>query len=184
MQRHGSWFFEGYEAETRTLPNGKEKRVLVYRGAWYGLGLEKKQYRLCKLAFLGLCLVLTGTYLLISFFPTAGGMTPPVGVPCLLALVPLMFMWIGLVNLLLSKEKWETRVHYAGYRRLRLWTYIFLPLMAVTAAAEIIFILRADAAGAEIPYLLGTLVCLLCGVGILLLQHRFPVTVVGNPDVR
>ena len=184
MAKRGSWFFEGYESETMTGPNGKEKHVLVYRGAWYGLGLETGKYRLCKLAFLCLVLVLTAAYLLISFFPSAGGMTRWVGAPCLLALVPLMFMWIGFVNFLAARDKWEARVHYAGYRRLGRWTYVFLLPMAVTAVAEIVFMIRTGPAAAEIPYLLGVLVCLACAVGICLLQRRFPVTVVQGPDIK
>lgn len=184
MAKRGSWFFEGYESEVQTGPNGKEKNVLVYRGAWYGLGLEKRAYRLCKLAFLGLMLVLTGVYLVISLFPSAGGMTRWVGAPGLLALVPLMFMWIGLVNFLAAKAKWEARVHYAGYRRLGRWTYVFLLPMAVSAVAEIVFMIREGPAGPEVPYLVGVLACLACAVGICLLQRRFPVTVVQGPDIR
>ncbi len=184
MARRGSWFFEGYEAELRPGRNGKEKRVLVYRGEWYGLGMEPKKYRRFKLAVLGLMLALTAIYFIISFFPAAGGMTTWVGAPCLLALVPLMFMWIGLVNLLTAKEKWELRVLYAGYRRLKRWSIVLLVLMAVTLAAEAVFMIRTGPAGPETPYFLGALACLLCGAGIFLLQRRHPATVVQGPDAR
>ena len=62
-RQRGSWYFEGYQSEIQLDDKGREKRVLVYRGEWYGLGLEPTAYRRCKLTFLGLTVLLTALYL-------------------------------------------------------------------------------------------------------------------------
>ena len=112
-------------------------------------------------------------------------MTSWVGAPCLLVLVPLIFLWIGLVNFLPAKEKWELRVFYAGYRRMYRWTIVTMVLLVVTAAAELVFLVSAAQAPlAELPYLLGLAACLLCAAGILLLVRRHPAEVVQGPEVR
>lgn len=184
-RQRGSWYFEGYQSEIQLDDKGREKRVLVYRGEWYGLGLEPTAYRRCKLTFLGLTVLLTALYLLINFFPSEGGMTSWVGAPCLLVLVPLIFLWIGLVNFLPAKEKWELRVFYAGYRRMYRWTIVTMVLLVVTAAAELVFLVSAAQAPlAELPYLLGLAACLLCAAGILLLVRLHPAEVVQGPEVR
>lgn len=183
MAKRGSWYFEGYQPELKLDERGRERQVLVYRGAWYGLGLEPQAYRRCKLVCLGLSALLSAAYLLISFFPGRGGMTPWVGGPCLLALVPLMFLWIGLVNFLPAKEQWELRVLYAGYRRLGRWSAVFLTMMVITLIAEIIYMARTGPAG-EWLYLLGTLVCAVCAGGLVLIWLNRPARVVRGPDVR
>lgn len=185
MGKHGSWYFEGYQAETKLNERGREKRVLVYRGEWYGLGLESGAYRRYKLALLGLTVLLSILYLLINFFPAAGGMTPWVGAPCLLALVPLIFLWIGLINFLAARENWELRVLYAGYRRVKRWTLAAVVLLAVTLAAELVYIIyNPGSALQELPYLLGVAACLLCGAAVLLLIRRNPARVVEGPEIR
>lgn len=182
---HGSWYFEGYESERQTDAGGRERNVLVYRGAWYGLGLDGPAYRRVKALFAALAAVMTAAYLLVSFFPSPGGMMPLVGGIGLLALVPMIFLWIGLVNFLASKPAWPVRVHYAGYRRMARWLPAQIVLLAVPAAAEVVYIFRAAGnAGRELPYLLGWLVSIGCAAAMVLLQRRYPVTVVRNPDVR
>ena len=100
MAKRGSWYFEGYQSEEVLDRSGRTRQRLVYRGEWYGLGLKPAALRRCKLLCLALAAVCTVVYFLINLFPGQGGMTPWVGGPCLLALVPLIFLWIGLVNFL------------------------------------------------------------------------------------
>ena len=184
MAKCGSRFFDGYEAEVQLDRKGRERRVLVYRGAWYGLGLEKDAYRSGKLVCAGLTALMTAAYLLINFFPAEGGMTPWVGAPCLLALVSLIFLWIGVVNFLLAREKWELRVLYAGYQRVRFWTVVFLVLMALTGLAEGVYLLTHGATAGELFYLLGVLLCIGSAIGLLEWQRRHPAVVVQGPDIR
>lgn len=185
MAKRGSWYFEGYESEPVLDDRGGSKNVLVYRGAWYGLGLEPGALLRYKLVCAALAVVMTAAFLLVSFFPVVGGMTPWVGGVCLLGLVPLAFSWIGLVNFLLAREEWELRVFYAGWRRLKRWNIAFLALMAFSLGAELVFMARYPAlAGGEVPYLLGLIVCAACPGLVLGLQLRRPAKVVRGPDVR
>lgn len=184
MARRGSWFFEGYEAELRTDAKGREKKVLVYRGEWYGLDMEPGAQRRCKAAVAVLTAVMTAVYLLVSFFPTPGGMSRWVGVPLLLALVPLMFLWIGLFNFLFAREKWEIRVYYAGYRRIKRSLPAMMAILAFSAVGEIVYMIRSAAFGAELLYLLGLCLCLLCAGGLLAIQRRCPAVIVQGPEVK
>lgn len=185
MAKRGSWYFEGYQSETKLDAAGREKQVLVYRGEWYGLGLTAERCRRYKLLCALLSVVMTGSLLLINFFPGAGGMTPWVGGPCLLALVPLIFFWIGLVNFLVSKPEWELRVLYGGYRRVERWGLAFLVLMGLTLAAELVFVIRGGSPlRGELFYLLGAVLCAACAGAILWLCRRHPASVVRGPDIR
>lgn len=185
MAKRGSWYFEGYESEPVLDEKGRSRNVLVYRGEWYGLGLERAACRRYKLICLALAAALTALYLLVSFFPAGGGMTAWVGGVCLLALVPLVFLWIGLINFLIAGEEWELRVFYAGWRRLLRWNGAFLALMVFTLGAEVVYMVRhAAGAGAEVPYLLGLLACTACSAGLLWLQRRKGAGVVRGPEAR
>lgn len=185
MAKRGSWFFEGYQSEEVLDRNGRTRQKLVYRGEWYGLGLEPAAFLRCKLICLALSVAYTVVYFLINLFPAQGGMTPWVGAPCLLGLVPLIFLWIGLINFLPSRLEWELRVLYAGYRRLKRWNLVFLILMAITLAAETVYLVQNPAqAGAELLYFLGVIVCVALSAGLLILQRKCPAVVVRGPDVR
>ena len=185
MAKRGSWYFEGYQSEEVLDRNGRTRQKLVYRGEWYGLGLEPAAFLRCKLICLVLGLVCTVVYFLINLFPAQGGMTPWVGGPCLLGLVPLIFLWMGLINFLPSRLEWELRGLYAGYRRLKRWNLVFLVLMAITLVAEIVYLVRnPEQAGAELLYVLGVIICVVLSAGLLILQRRWPAMVVRGPDVR
>ena len=184
MSKQGSWFFDGYESESVPGPNGRLRRTLVYRGAWYGLSLSGGAARRHKLRCVSLLLAATILFLLICFFPSAGGMTPWVGATCLFGLVPLMFLWIGAVNYLTAGSEWELRVFYAGYRRLFRWNVAFLAVMGLTLTAEAVYlVLHPAQAVGELPYLFGVAACTACSGGLFLLQRRHPAQVVRGPEV-
>jgi hypothetical protein len=184
--RPGAWFFDGYKAvmEPRKDGNGMH-RVLVYKGEWYGLKLDRGACRRIKLLFLALSIALSASYLLISFFPSTGGMSRYVGIPCLLTLVPLIFFWIGMINFLPAGEKWELRVYYAGYRRVKRAAYVILCLMSATFVSECVYLfMNADGWSGELLYLAGAAACLACVAAILLLQKRAPAVVVQGPVIE
>ena len=183
MAKRGSWYFEGYQAETKLEENGKEKRVLVYRGEWYGLGPERRKLLRAKLICLALAAGSTAGVLLLNFFPAQGGRTPWVGGPCLLALVPLMFLWIGLANFLAAGAQWALRTYYAGYRRMRRWTIVLLAATALTAAAQAVYAAGHPWSAAEAFYLLGAVLTAGCTGVMLWFQIRHPATVVRGPEI-
>ena len=186
MARRGSWFFEGYETVIQTDAKGREKKILVYRGEWYGLGLDRAGLSRVKAAMAALTLVLTAMFLLLSFRPTTGGMERWVGLPLLLTLIPLIFLWIGMVNFLLAKDKWEIRTYYAGYRRLGRCILPAAILLAVSTVADVVYAVRGGSLAimAESTYLAELLVCLLCLWGLWTIRSRYPAQVVEGPDVQ
>ena len=184
MARRGSWFFEGYETVIQTDAKGREKKVLVYRGEWYGLEISPAGLSRVKAAMAALSLVLTALFLLLSFRPSPGGMEPWVGAPLLLTLVPLIFLWIGLVNFLVAKPYWEIRTYYAGYRRLGRSALGATVILAVATVAELVFIVTTGrlVVLTESTYLGGLLVCLLCALAIWNIKQRYPAVVIKGPD--
>ncbi len=142
MAGKGSWFFEGYKGTYETDEDGnKGKRKLVYVGEYYGFRGGREELALMKKVCAGLTLLSLLAFFYAQFFPSTGGMIHWLAIPSLLALVPVIFMIMGLINFLPSKDKWEIRVYYSGYRRLLRWSYIYLVLDAIWLEMEIIFII-------------------------------------------
>lgn len=106
----GHWIFDGYESASVPGKNGKIKKVLIYKGEKYGLDLTITKKRQLKLSFLSLGLLYTALLLLLSFFPSAGGMDRLVGLCLILCLVPLIFLWLGLINYIIAGPLWEQAV--------------------------------------------------------------------------
>lgn len=183
MAKKGSWFFEGYQAHYEVDETGRKKKVLTYTGEKYGIsGANLKQVRLLTA---GAVLLLTAALLLIQFFPGLGGMLPWIGAPCLWALVPLIFLYIGLFNFLTCKDKWEIRQYYAGYRRVKRSSLAIAILMGYVTIAHAVFLFRwPEYFPGELYYTAGALVCTLLAAGLLLLQKKYPAVVVQGPVIR
>lgn len=183
MAKKGSWYFEGYEAHYEIDENGKKKKVLEYVGQYYGL--KNADLRRVRLLVTADILLLTAVLLLINFLPGTIGMIVWVGAPCLWALVPLIFLYMGLFNFLTCKDKWEIRQFYAGYRRIRRSALAMLILMAYVTAAHVVFqFLIPGTFPGELPYTIGALICALLAAGLLLIQRRYPAVVVQGPTIR
>ena len=184
VAKKGSWFFEGYEAHYEIDQRGKRKKVLTYVGPRYGMKSPRELARARRLASLDV-VVLTLLLLLINFFPGTGGMVGWVGAPCLWALIPLMFLYIGLFNFLTCKDKWEIRQFYAGYRRLGRWAIVELVLMAYVTAAHAVYLVHHPGAfPGEVYYTLGALACAALSGLLLALTRKCPAIVVEGPVVR
>ena len=184
MAKRGSWYFEGYQAHYEIDEKGRRKKVLTYTGERYGIkdGAFLGKLRLLTAADI---LLLTVFLLLIQFFPGTGGMLPWVGMPCMWALVPLLFLYMGLFNFLTCKGKWEIRQYYAGYRRIKRSAWVMAVLMAVTTLSHLAFLfLWPEHFPGELYYTGGALLCTLLAAGLLLLMKKHPAVVVQGPVIR
>ncbi len=185
MAKRSSWYFEGYEAHYEIDETGKRKRVLEYTGPLYGLGITGPAYRRVKALIAAEVLGYVACLLLVNFFPGQLGMVRWVGVPCLWALVPAIFMVMGLFNFLTVGEKWMTRQWYAGFRRIQRWSVAALVLMVWVAVAHIVLMVRYPSCfPGELPYLLGVLACIALLVALLWYGRRHPVQAVEGPKIR
>jgi hypothetical protein len=186
MKPRGSWYFDGYQRVTRPKKNGEGTcQVLVYTGEYYGfpgggqeLGQMKKRATILTVISL-IC------YFVAQFFPSDGGMNRLVALPGILALVPMIFVVMGLGNFLLAKEKWEIRVYYAGYRRLTRWGIGQAVLLGLWALAELVYlVLHFSQIGGEVVYFLLALLSLGANLRLLYLVRQHPAQVVEGPEVK
>jgi hypothetical protein len=183
MRSRGSWYFDGYQRVEQPKKDGTGTRqVLVYTGEYYGLpgGAQplRKHKLLCSAATV-LCLL---PYFYAQFFPATGGMDHLVALPGILALVPIMFLVIGLGNFLFAKERWEIRVYYAGYRRMTRWSIALAVLLGLWALAEVVFVARnSSLAVEEAPYLIAALVSAAADLWLVWLARKHPAVVVQGP---
>lgn len=183
VAKKGSWFFDGYEAHYEVDAAGKKKKVLEYVGERYGLGAVS--LRRVRAIFAGDILLLTLILLLINFFPGLGGMLPWIGGPALWALIPVIFLLIGLFNFLTCGERWMIRQFYAGYRRIGRWAMVFLVLMVYVAAAHAVFLICYPAYfPGELYYTAGALSCAALAAGLVYMVRKWPAVVVQGPVIR
>ena len=177
-------FFEGYQAEYEETEHGPNKR-LVYRGEYYGFRGGPKEQKRVKTLCAVLTLLTVGLNLYDQFRPARGGMIHWMAIPSLLSLVPMMFMLIGLGNLLMAGEKWELRVLYAGYRRLWRWGLAYGSLMVLWLAMELGFVIvNPGLLGEELLYCLILAASLAAQAVQLILIRRHPAQVVRGPNIR
>jgi hypothetical protein len=185
MKPRGSWYFEGYQREQQLRTDGTTRSVLVYRGEYYGFpqGLEqqKKLKRQTTIAVV-LCYL---AYFYAQLTPAAGGMYRFVALPGILALVPILFLSIGMVNFWMAKEKWEVRVYYAGYRRVTRWGIALLVLLGIWTAVEIGYlVVHLSLFLSELHYLLAALVSVAAAAWLVYLVRKYPAVVIEGPQVK
>jgi hypothetical protein len=183
MKRVGSRFFDGYQAELVPGKDGKgHRRSLVYCGEWRGVAGGQKTLNRVKLLCASVTAGLIAAYFYIGLNPSAGGMDRYVAAPGIVALVPMIFLVIGVVNLLISKEKWERRVYYSGYRRIRNSTVCLLIFISLSFVAECVYIaLHPDEFAGEFKYAAGLVFCIACACALLAIQRKYPVVIVEGP---
>ncbi len=186
MKPRGSWYFEGYKTVEQPRKNGKgARRVLVYVGEYYGLPGGKPVQNRLKLQTALDALVCVAAYLYAQLTPGEGGMNRFVGLPGILALVPMIFLLIGLFNFLTAGEKWEIRVYYAGYRRMARWGIAQAILLGLWTLVEAGFVvMNLSQFLAELHYLLGALVSLAAALRLVFLVRKHPAAVVQGPKVE
>ena len=184
MPKRGDRYFDGYQRVPETDAKGKTRYQLQYTAEWYGYAESGKQKKL-KLAAGLLTAVMLAAYLAAQLNPSVGGMMRYMAIPSLLALVPMMYVGMGLVNFLLAKEKWELRVYYAGYRRLLRAGILLLVLLAAWLVLEIVFIcMNPGLLGGEVGYLICAVVSAAAEAALVILLQKNPPRVVEGPTIR
>lgn len=177
MARPVNWYLDGWVRHKELTPTGKVVTIWNYQGAYYTYGVEEKQLKRLKISY-----VVCGLLLILGWF--ALGMSSAkgkdaafyVGAPWFLCMLPLMELFLGMVGMRSASNKMTYRDMYAGYKRLLYGVRGCLPLMAISAVGEIVFlcIYRTQLRLLfELLWLLGVLVLVAVNAVLLVLQSRY-----------
>lgn len=171
--RMNQWYFQGWEKHKDE--NGKTD--FVYVGEYYTLPQGLKQ---AKTVSGWLTVGAVALYALVAFLPSAGGLWRFSAPAQLLELIPLIYLCMGVVNLLLKKQERMTyRDWYGSWRRMRwasLWAAIFAGAMGVTQVVYMIGFSGGQAIGRELLHLVGQVLCAGLCVALRLYIQKHPCT--------
>lgn len=151
--RFRDWYFQGWE-------RGADGE-LRYAGELYTFPMGLPAAR--KKTVVPAC-ALFAVYGFTALHPSAGGMWRFAAIPQLLELIPLIYLLIGVVQLMRVREPLTYRDWYASVRRMRVSAAWSLGFTAAMTAVEIVYLLFAAEELAltwpsEALYLTGSLAC-------------------------
>ncbi|MBP1736334.1 MAG: hypothetical protein H6Q60_215 [Oscillospiraceae bacterium] len=176
MGKAQNWYLQGWEyedrlGEKRTNP----RRVLVYKGDYYSFRLSSAGLKRLKVCFLCLTLVLLTVYIAGFFLNARRFLFAPAGIPYSLAIIPLIYLVIGVCSLLTAKEPLTYRAYFGAVKRTR-WAADFgAALLAVAVVGQIIYLFQYGAGwAADDWFLAGNILCTVLLTIMLLLFRRFP----------
>ena len=182
MARQVNWFLNGWEYADTCGRSGKKRRVMVYKGAYYSFGLTARGLALLKTGYLVSTLALFAAFWIYSTDQTRSGAAFYSGVPCMLAIIPFIYLGMGVFCLTIAKSDMTYRSFYASVKRIKYSAIISVALVGVSVLGRVVYIvihsveeLRGDIAG------LAPGVFCVAVLGALLFMHRrFPVGVAGK----
>lgn len=138
----GDWHFEGYKGVMVPRRHGKGmKRELVYIGTYYSFGRPEPALRRLKLCFALLYALALGVYLSLNLAPFTAVAFPAVAIPLLLAVIPMIYLAIGVVSLCMVPMEMTVRNRYASVRRMSRSVCVALAFSALTMVGDLWFLL-------------------------------------------
>lgn len=164
-------YFDGYEKTEQTDPRtGRRRTRYVYRGDYSVFAVSREAWRSYRFRSAALVTLATALFLAAHLLGPLGTVHLPIGLPALLSVIPLCYLWMGLVVLLAAKEpKLTLREYSFGPERMENVLWILLILWGLAAAGEIVFILIKKAYA---PKELLAAALELGAFGLMLLQQR------------
>lgn len=139
-------YFKGYVKEKRPVgKNGKLKTVYVYHGNYFYWQVSRKTIGQYKWLFGAFTVVGLALMLAISLLNSQASRNVVVMIPVLLALIPLVFQVIGVVQFIRTKEKVPEFDFNEINLKLRYATLINGGLMAVTGVMALVWMFFAGA---------------------------------------
>jgi hypothetical protein len=168
--RVNDWYFQGWER--RLDANGKKR--FVYTGEYYsfpgGTKALKKPTAMMAAALVAL-------YLVLAFFPPAGGMWRIAAIPQLLVIIPLIYLGMGAVCLVRAPEKMTYRDYHSSWLRLTKSLWGCVVAFGAMAAVELVFLVLYGGETPILPeliYWLGQLAALALSVCFLRFVKKHP----------
>lgn len=138
----GDWYFEGYKGVMVPRRNGRGmKRELVYIGTYYHFDRPSAGIRRLKIAFVLLYVLALTAYLALNLAPFTAVAFPAVGIPLLLAVIPMIYHGIGIVSLCFAPEEMTIRNRYSSIRRIKRAVCVGLAFSAMTMVGDLWFLI-------------------------------------------
>lgn len=143
FSKKGDWYFEGYRSEFVPADNRRgRKRTFIYTGDYYSFGFSPEKLRFFKakcaiLYAVTLCLylVMTGlSFIAAAFFY--------VGIPSVLAIIPLIYLGMGVVCLCMAPDKMTIRVRYGSVRRCKRAVSLAMAFLSLSLVGDVFFLIR------------------------------------------
>lgn len=174
-------YFDGYKFIEVPKKNGKgTRRVMEYIGEWYGIKCSSKEHKRFKIWAACLSVVALTVYLLCVLSRASVNMHQYAALPAALILLPMLFLFMGVVSFLIAKEKWERRVYHSGYRRMYRGAIGNTALFGLSFIVGAVYTIISDSPAELIDYgyLAGMLIGTACSAALLAMIRAKPAKVV------
>lgn len=141
-RKTGDWFFEGYQAELVPKKHGRgQKRKLVYAGNYYQFALNRSQLFHLKLRLTAYLLAALICYLLMTLSVYLCSSMFYVGIPTLIALIPLIYLCMGTVCLWMAKPAMTVGQTYGSVRRIKRAVCAALGFLSLSLVGDLVFLM-------------------------------------------
>ena len=146
-------YFAGYEKQEHVDPQtGRRKTEYVYHGDYYIFNLADEAWRSFRTGTILRVVFATALFAAAHILGPRGSVLPWIGIPAVLSIIPLCFLWMGLITMLgVKTPRMTIRQYCFGLERLENVLWILLVLWAVAAVGELIYLIaKAIFTGAEL----------------------------------
>ncbi len=144
-------YFEGYQKQKSLDPvTGRSRTEYIYAGDYYIFRLEQREYNRFRAESAAAIIGALVLYVVANVLGPQGGATLYVGIPALCAIIPMLYMILGLSGLRSAKTpKMTIREYTFGLGRLKNTTWAVVGLWGLSLLGELVYIIihRAFQAG-------------------------------------
>lgn len=149
-------FVDDYEIEITEDEKGREKKVPVYRGAYYEIAADEKQIKRFKLISIFLTIVIAALHVAGGFVANQGMYQFYVSLPYVIAFLPLYFLTAGVFRLPNQKRLLRRDEYGLSFERMKKASISLLVILLVGVLGEIVFLIffTSGDSSREIIYLL------------------------------
>jgi hypothetical protein len=134
-------YADDYEIEITEDAKGREKKVAVYRGAYYEIAANEKQIKTFRLLSILLTLVTAALHIAGGFVANQGMYQFYVALPYVIAFLPLYFLAAGVFRLPNQKRLLRRDEYGLSFERMKKASISLLVLLLVGVLGEIVFLI-------------------------------------------
>ena len=134
-------YYKDYKLVSKTLPNGKVKRVTEYIGKYYTCCLSKTNLKRMKFYYLTLVLCSSATAIGAGFINNLGSSIVYVALPYVSLFLPIAYSLMGTIGFINSNEKLTQALYDKTKIRIRRATIWQMLLSVVAILGDVFFIL-------------------------------------------